>query len=197
MTSIRIPAWLRSALLATMVPALCSCGDGTITFGGDDDDDDDVTLTVEGNLDDISPVTGRNIVVFVYDLDDDDDDRCPCPSAPPPATTPGKAAVLVSGETEFTLSGIDSGPIAVIFLLDNAGDQADGEINEGDPIAVLDDVDCELDDLAGNLTVTLDDVDIVFEAFDEENPVIDCTVGRPPAAGRARADEITQAVRDD
>jgi len=192
MTSISLPAWLRAALLAMFIPALCSCGEGTVTFaGGDDDDDDDATVSVEGNLDDVTPVTGREIVVFVYDIDDSEDDhRCPCPTAPDPDITEGKAIVLTSGETEFTITGIDAGPIGIVFLLDNSGDNADGQIDPGDQIAVLDDVDCELDDVEGNVTITLEDIDIQFYDYDPV-PTGECTDGSPPTLGRARADQIT------
>jgi len=180
--------WTRAIVAAGLV-ALFGCGEGTVTFGGDDDDDDETsTVTVKGNIDDVTPVTGRNIVVFVYNIpDEDDDDRCPCPAQPDPED-PGKAAVLASGETEFSLSGLDSGPIGVVFLLDQAGDAADGQIDEGDPIAILEDVDCELDDVGANLTVTLDDIDISFS----DAPPEDCQGGNPPADGRARADLISK-----
>ncbi|MFN2376344.1 MAG: hypothetical protein ABR538_07385 [Candidatus Binatia bacterium] len=182
-----------SALLALIAGFSPGCGEGTIVFPGDDDDDDLATVTFQGNIDDVSPVTSRDIVVFVYTIDDDSD-RCPCPPDPSASLT-GKAAVLASGETEFTLSGLRSGAFGVVFLLDNAGDNADGEINPGDPIAVLDDIDCELDDIPGKRTVTLDDVDIAFSSA----AAGDCTgdSGNPPVAGRARADRITQQLTDD
>lgn len=179
------------ALVAILSGLAPGCGDGTIVFPGDDDDDDLATVTFRGNIDDVSPVTSRDIVVFVYSIDDDSD-RCPCPPDPSDSLS-GKAAVLASGETEFTLSGLPSGAFGVVFLLDNAGNNADGEINPGDPIAVLDDIDCELDDIPGNRTVTLDDVDIAFSSAEPG----DCTSGTPPVTGRARADRITQQLTDD
>lgn len=184
------PGRWTGTLVAAGLVALLGCGEGTVTFGsGDDDDDDTATVTVEGNIDDVTPVTGRNIVVFAYNIPSAEDvDRCPCPAQANP-DDPGKAAVLESGETEFTLTGLDSGPLGVVFLLDNSGDAADGEINPGDPIAVLDDVDCEIEDVEGNVTVTLDDVDIQFNAA----PTTQCEDGDDPAVGRARADEITVA----
>lgn len=209
---------------AAMAGIFAACSGDTIVFPGDDDNDDDTaTVTVKGNLDDISPVTTRDIVVFVYNVDDDtdlgvcdngphegescgtDDDctegvdvghcdagQCPCPAFPAD-TSQGKAAVVESGETEFTLSGLDNGAIKIVFLLDNAGDDADGHIDPGDPIAILDDEDCEIDNLDGNVTITLKDVDIEFAA----DPVLDCQIGSPPASGRARADQITQERTDD
>jgi len=185
----RLRAWSRAALLAALLPVLGSCGEGTVTFGRDDDDDDgNATVTVKGNLDEVTPVTSRDVVVFVYEITDDSD-RCPCPPAPPSETTQGKSAVVASGETEFTLTGLDAGPIGVVFLLDNAGSNADGQIDPGDQIAILDDVDCELNDVDGNITVTLEDVDLLFSPA----PTTDCTGGDEPAIGRARADEITKA----
>ena len=67
---------------------------------------------------------------------------------------------------------------------------ADGQIDPGDPIAILDDIDCNLNDVQSGLTVTLKNVDLLFSSA----PVADCTDtnGSPPAKGRARADTITQ-----
>ncbi len=178
---------MRIALLSFVVSALPSCGEGTVTFGGGDDDGN-TTVTVKGNIDDVSPVTTRDIVVFVYAVDKSDGEQCPCPSFPSDRSR-GKAAVVESGETDFSLSQLRSGAIRVVFLLDNAGNAADGQIDEGDLIAVLDDVDCELEAVKGNLTVTLKDVDIQFA----ETAAADCGNGTPPAVGRARADQITQA----
>lgn len=181
---------------ACLTAVLCGCGGGTIVFPGDDDDDDsEARVTFTGNLDSVSPVTTNDIVVFVYEIDDDSD-RCPCPLDPldpnnqpnPSYPLDGKAVVLSEGETEFTVSDLDPGAFGVILLLDNAGDNADGEINPGDRVAILDDVDCELDDIEGRRTVTLEDIDVVFSA----NPTDQCQEGDPPVAGRARADRITQ-----
>jgi len=196
----RFSPWARSALAAVFLGLVASCGEGPIVFPGDDDDDDNTeTVTVEGNIDDVSPVTSREIVVFVYNLVDSNDDPdnpsdpavCPCPSDPSVAgaSTQGKAAVVESGETEFSLTGIDTGPISLVFLLDEAGDSADGQIDPGDPIAVLDDVDCELEDVDSQITVTLKDVDLFFAPA----PLADCETGTPPVSGRARADQITKA----
>jgi len=197
MTPTRFHAWSRTALLAAAGFAASSCGNGTVTFGnGDGDNDGNATVTVKGNLDNVSPVTSREVVVFVYDIDSNDNsDRCTCPPNPS-CSTQGKADVLASGETEFTLTGLFAGPLGVVFLLDNSGNYADGQIDPGDPIAVLDDVDCQLDDVGGNLTVTLKDVDIAFSPAPADVCAAtkdDCMVDNPPAAGRARADQITLA----
>lgn len=174
-----------AAFGAALTAPVAGCGGGDISFGGDDDDNT-LRVTFKGNLDSVTPVTSRDIVVFVYTIDDDDDtDRCPCPPLPD-LTYEGKAAVLSSGETEFSISGLKPDKFGVVFLLDKAGDQADGEINPGDEIAILDDDDCRLEDVPGNVTVTLNDIDIDFSTL----PEVDCTVGNPPADGRARAETI-------
>jgi hypothetical protein len=211
----RFPSWARALLALTIAGAITACSGEDIVFPGDDDDDDEATVTVTGNIDDVSPVSTRDIVVFVYHVDDDTDrgvctiggvangescgedlacvvgtcdaGRCPCPAFPGD-TSEGKAAVIESGETEFSVSGLANGAIKVVFLLDNPGDDADGQIDDGDPIAILDDEDCEIDDLDGGLTVTLTEVDIDFSPA----PVSQCQGDDPPASGRARADRITQ-----
>lgn len=184
------PQPLRAAALAApLVAALvAACGSGNITFGGGGGGgNDNAKVTFTGNLKSVSPVTTRDIVVFVYNIDDDSD-RCPCP--PDPSNNPnGKAVVLSSGTTTFTVSDLDrdNGKFGVVFLLDNAGNAADGQIDPGDPIAILDDVDCELGDVSSRITVNLKDVDLLFSA----TPTDQCQDGTPPAEGRARADQIT------
>lgn len=178
------PSFVIACLTACFVAA---CGSGTVTIGGGGNDGKKVT--VAGNLRDVSPVTSRDIVVFVYRIDDDDpSDRCPCPPDPSSSSV-GKAQLLESGTTEFSLSGLDSGSFGVVFLLDNAGNSADGTIDPGDPIAILDDPDCDLEDVRGDITITLEDVDVAFSS----TPATECRSGvvDPPAAGRARADLVT------
>lgn len=183
-----VPLIAGAALLASCLLLTASCGKGTVSFGGGDEDNK-AKVTFKGDLDEVSPVTARDIVAFVYSIDDDSD-RCPCPPDPSASGT-GKAVVLSSGETSFTISGLEAGTFGVVFLLDNAGDLADGQIDPGDPIAILDDPDCRLDDVKPNLTVTLDDVDILFD----DSPA-DCTTGGVdnPAPGRARARTITKVT---
>lgn len=173
-----------SGLFASML--LASCGKGTITFGGDGDGGS-AKVVVRGNLDEVFPVTSRDIVAFVF-LADDEVDRCPCP-ADASASATGKAVVLTSGQLEFSLANLAPGRLSVMFLLDEPGNDADGEIDPGDPIAILDDLDCKLDNVAGNRTVTLTDIDIAFD----EAPEAECKNGvpDPPAAGRARARLVT------
>lgn len=182
-------------LAALLVAGLvASCGSGTVTIGGGGGGTVK-KVTIKGNIRDVSPVTSRDIVVFAYRLPDDDTtDRCPCPPDPSSATT-GKAQVLESGSTEFSLAGVEAGNIGVVFLLDNAGTNADGTIDPGDPIAILDDLSCRLEDMKGDTTATLTDVDILFDTAPVSNdpldPDNDCEVGDPPAEGRARARSIT------
>ena len=187
------------ASLTILIPLAfaASCGGGDFVFGGDDGDNP-TKVTFTGNLNTVTPVTSRDIVVFVYNIDDNSD-RCPCPANPCPDSSScvnlGKTAVLESGETEFTISDLEPGAFGVVFLLDNSGVNADGEINPGDPIAVLDDTDCQLDDINGKITATLKDVDIDFEASPSDPTTTlpgsdQCSEGNPPAPGRARADLI-------
>jgi hypothetical protein len=202
----------RAALLvAAATLGIASCGGDTVIFGGGDGGNSDSTVTFKGNLDQVSPPLSRDIVVFVYDTDDSvlSGDRCPCP-APRSCVggtsekaacyadadcgggscdlpTAGKAAVIPAGSSDFSVSGLESGSFSVVFLLDNAGTGADGEINAGDPIAILDDVDCQLDDVHQNLTVTLKDIDVAFSS----SPTSDCQDGNSPAVGRARANVVT------
>lgn len=176
--------------------ALVSCGSGTVTIGGGDDGgNDNAKITVKGNIRDFTPVTTRDIVVFAFTIDKDDTTkRCPCPPDPSDSSS-GKAVTITDGSTEFTLSGLDAGSIGLIFLLDNAGTNADGTIDPGDPVAILDDVDCDLEDVRSTLTVTLKDVDLAFSSTpvsdDPLAPNDDCKIGDPPAEGRARADLVT------
>ncbi len=168
---------MRRSLCAAMVALLAlawGCSEGTVKFGGDTDQEENPVI-VTGNIDDVTPVNTRDIVVFVFtDLTDDDDgvvDFKPFADA--------EAVVVESGSSEFTIDDVQNGALTVVFLLDNAGDAADGEINDGDQVAVLADDDGRLDDVRAGTTVTIDDVDIDFAAF-------------PPAAEGAIADEITK-----
>jgi hypothetical protein len=170
-----------------LLVVLASCGSGTITFGGDDDI---ATITIRGNLDRISPVSSRDIVVFAYRIDDGSD-RCPCPPDPS-SNTSGRAVVLPTGQMQFTITDLRPGAYGVVFLLDKAGSSADGQIDPGDPIAILDDIDCQLNDVRGKQTVVLEDVDLLFDAA----PAAECRQGvvDPPAPGRARASRIRKQI---
>lgn len=151
---------------------LAGCGERTLEFGGDRDDTKTVII-VRGNIDDVVPVSTRDIVVFVFtnlrdpgtfaDFDD------------------GEIAVIESGSSEFTVSDVDSGDITIVFLLDEAGNDADGQIDPGDPIATLLDPDDELDDVRSGLVVEATNIDINFT---------DAEAGNLPAPGDAEADQI-------
>ncbi len=159
-------------LLSASLLVTAGCGDRTLEYGGNRDNTKTV-VTVRGNIDDVVPVTTRDIVVFVFtnlrdpgtfqDFDD------------------GEIAVIESGSSEFTVTDVDRGHITVVFLLDEAGNNADGEINADDPIATLDDPDNELDDVRAGLTVEARDIDINFG---------DSASGNLPAPGVAEADDI-------
>src|SRR5690349_5291892 len=87
---------------------LASCGGGDIVFPGDDGggNDNPRTVTLKGNIDQVAPVTTRDIVVFAFNVADSDY-TCPCPGDSS-ASLNGKAAVIASGTTEFTISGLDN-----------------------------------------------------------------------------------------
>lgn len=187
---------LAAALLSSFVVA--SCGGGTVTFGGGGDGGNTKKVIIKGNIRDVSPVSSNDIVVFAYKLPDDDTtDRCPCPPDPSDSTV-GKAQVLPDGSLDIALPGVDVGTIGVIFLLDNPGIYADGTIDPGDPVAILDDLNCRLENMEGNVTVTLTDVDISFSATPVSNdplhPDNACEISDPPATGRARARTLTLAA---
>jgi len=190
--SLAIPV---AAMLACTLAA--ACGSGTVTIG-DGGNTNGKKVAIKGNIRDVSPVTSRDIVVFAFRLDDSDTtDRCPCPPDPSGSTV-GKAVVLASGSTTFSLSSLDAGNIGVVFLLDNPGNAADGTIDPGDPIAILDDLSCRLEDMKGDVTATLTDVDLSFNSAPVSNdplsPDSDCDISDPPASGRARARTLTLAA---
>jgi len=194
-TAYRKPSDLVALVIVLSAALAPACGGDDFTFGGGDGNSP-TKVTVTGNIRNQNPVTSRDVVVFAYNVDNvtADTDKCPCPTNPCPSSAvcpdvTGKTTVLADGATDFTLSGIEPGALRVVFLLDKAGSDADGEINAGDPVAVLDDTDCQLTDVGGKLTVTLKDVDIDFAAVPD-----DCSTGSPPAAGRARADQITKTT---
>ena len=164
------------SLIAACLLLQIGCGEGTVKLGGDRDDTETI-LTVTGTLDDVTPVTTRDILVFVFTNLVDDGTFS--------SFDDGEVVVLPTTESSFTLEDVDSGDISVIFLLDNAGDTADGTIDTGDPIAVLADPDDDLEDVRAGLTVTIERVDINFT--DEE-----LTSGL--AAGTAEAEDIDRVA---
>jgi hypothetical protein len=151
-----------AASLAMIALLACgSCSEGTVEFGGDREDTKTL-LTVRGTFDDIVPVSTRDIVVFIYtNLRDpgvfQDFDA-------------GDVVVIKSGTTEFAIETVESGDLTVVFLLDNPGTEADGQIDEGDTFAELRDPDNagdpydELQDVRSGLVVEISDIDIDFIA---------------------------------
>ena len=77
--------------------------------------------------------------------------------------------------------GVEVGAIvkSLVFLLDDEGGQADRRIDPGDPIAILQDPDCVLEDVPNKFIVQADNVLINFG--EEDAPGF-------PAPGEAEAD---------
>ncbi len=163
---------LRVLAMVLIAAASAHCGNGTLEYGGDRDNTKTV-VTIRGTLDDVIPVTTRDIVVFAFtnlrdpgvfqDFDD------------------GETVVIAAGSSEFSIADVDSGDITVVFLLDDPGNEADGQIDDGDPIATLADPDNELENVRAGLTVEARDIDINFT---------DATSINLPAPGVAEADII-------
>jgi hypothetical protein len=141
------------------------------------------TVDVDGNIEAVTPDgTGRDIVVFVYTLKNEQQD-CADPQLPDDGTQ-SQERTLTEGETVFEVRNAKAGRLVVAFLLDNPGHDADGKIDPGDPVAVLEDPDCILEDVPNKYIVHAADVRINF-TFDEVNGF--------PAPGRAEADSLTEA----
>lgn len=136
---------------------------------------------VMGSIDGVTPDTGRDIVVFVYRVKDAPAD-CTSPVLPEDGT-PYESEELSDGATTFDLRNIKTGRFVVVFLLDNEGKDADGRIDPGDPIAVLDDPECVLDDVPKNYVVEINDVRANFGLGD---------VLGYPEPGRAEAGELKE-----
>lgn len=141
------------------------------------------TADVNGNIDDVRPAdTGRDIVVFVYRSKGDAAD-CSNPVLPDQSGS-FQSEQLEDGETDFRIRNSQAGRLTVVFLLDEAGREADGRIDPGDPIAVLNDPDCILDDVPNKYIVTAEDVRINFT---------DSNANGFPAPGRAEAARLSEA----
>lgn len=149
-----------TSLVVAALLVLGSCSEGNVQFGGDRDENNNSILTVKGTFDDILPVTTRDIVIFIFtNLRD-------------PGTfqefDSGEVVVVKNGTIEFSMEQVESGDLTVVFLLDNPGTEADGQIDEGDPVAILDDPDKELEDTRSGLTIEIDDIDINFTDEDAD-----------------------------
>lgn len=144
------------------------------------------TADVRGNIAAMFPARGdRDIVVFVYRLKNPVDD---CEEPGFPTEDDGSQSVVLrgnQGETEFEVRNVPAeGRLVVVFLLDGEAGDADGRIDPGDPIAVLNDPGCVLDEVPNKYIVQADDVEINFSIEDQ--------IGFPDA-GRAEADSLTEA----
>jgi hypothetical protein len=138
------------------------------------------TADVRGNVADVLPAgTGRDIVVFVYTSKDEQVD-CENPELPV-EDTQTQVRVLQDGETQFEVRNAKAGHLTVVFLLDEPGNDADGKIDPGDPIAILNDPDCVMDDVPNKYIVFAEDVDINFGLTEPANF---------PAPGRAEAADL-------
>ncbi|MFN2425864.1 MAG: hypothetical protein ABR587_05405 [Candidatus Binatia bacterium] len=137
------------------------------------------TANVGGDIAAVLPDdTGRDIIVFVYQLGDVENEDCEEPELPDDSTR-YKFEILEAGETTFTVPNSRIGRLVVAFLLDGEGRDADGRIDPGDPVAVLNDPGCVLDDVPENYVVDIADTRINFSDDDQ--------VGFPDP-GRADAD---------
>jgi hypothetical protein len=170
---------LSNFVLASVVAVvIAGTGCGSIYGGGGGP-----TIDVEGNVDEVLPAPGdRDIVVFVFTLRDPLPD-CSEPELPEEGTQ-YQSRILQPGETVFDVQNAKAGSIVVAFLLDNPGRDADAEIDPGDPVAILEDPNCVMDDVPNKYIVNAADVDINFTLT---NPV------DFPAAGRAEANPLTEA----
>lgn len=156
---------------------LTSCG----IYGGDGGGP---TADVRGNIEATTPEVGeRDIVVFVYTLKEEDPFDCVEPDLPD-LDRQEQSRILQPGETEFEVRNAKAGRLVVVFLLDEPGKDADGRIDPGDPVAILNDPDCVLDDVPNKYIVQAEDVRINFSLDDEDDF---------PAPGRAEAASLTEA----
>jgi len=142
-------------------------------------------VEVTGNISAVTPGdTGRDIVVFVYRVNDEPAD-CTEPELPDQKSE--RDVTVPDGESDFDLNKIKHGRLVVAFLLDNEGKDADGRIDPGDPVAVLDDPDCVLDDVPNKYVVSATGVRINFSL--ENEPGF-------PSPGRAVAADLPEGPRD-
>ena len=140
------------------------------------------TADVRGNIEAVEPDTDRDIVVFVYHVNEELPD---CSEPELPENDDGwQSQTLSDGETEFEIRNNQAGRFIIAFLLDDPGNDADGRIDPGDPVAVLDDPDCILDDVPNKYIVQADDIRINFT--DDDEPGF-------PDPGRAEADDLSEA----
>jgi hypothetical protein len=147
------------------------------------------TIKVLGNIRDLYPeVAGARIVVFVFTnlapenigddgrIDFDDDGTF---------SFDKQRSIAVASDAdslEFTVTQVESGDLTVVFLQDDVSNP-DGQIDPGDPHAILSDPDDVLENARNGETIEATDVDI------ELVPDADDTVS-------AEAETI-RSIRDD
>jgi hypothetical protein len=110
----------------------------------------------------LRPATTRPLVTFVFvDLKD-----------------PGNfqdfrdaEVALVKDDRSFIVPHLAAGDLTIVFLLDQAGVNQDGTIDQGDPIAIFQDATGRLQNLSAEAEVVLEDVDIAFDLTTPENGV--------------------------
>lgn len=164
------------ALGAAMLLHAMGCGS---LYGGGGGGE---TAEVMGNILATNPsIAGRNIVVFVFRVKDQPAD-CHVPVLPDDNTA-YESEELQDGETTFDLTHVKTGRLVIAFLLDNEGKDADGRIDPGDPIAVLDDPSCVLDDVPNKYVVEATDILVNFDLTSAQGF---------PGPGRAEADSLTE-----
>jgi hypothetical protein len=138
--------------------------------------------TVMGNVIAVHPGRfGRDLVVFVYRLKEQVPD-CTTPELPDD-NSPYWSETLKDGATTFDLNKVKAGRYVIAILLDNEGKDADGRIDPGDPVAVLNDPACLLDDVPNKYIVEAVDVRVNFGLDDEDGF---------PEPGRAEADLLKE-----
>lgn len=175
----RFPMGFRAFLGMAVLAAATGCG-GLYGGGGGGGN-----VEVIGEIEAIFPDdTDREIVVFVYRVKDEPAD---CTEPELPDNKAEKDQTLDLGETEFDLNKIRKGRLVIAFLLDNPGKDADGRIDPGDPVAVLNDPDCVLDDVPPKYVVEAHDVRINFSLDDD-------VIGFPES-GRAEAGDLSEGPR--
>jgi hypothetical protein len=164
-------------LLLSAAAALAGCG-GLFGGGGGGGD----TAEVMGNILDTTPeIGGRNVVVFAYRVKDVPAD-CTTPVLPRTNDTNSNEE-LKDGNSTFDMTKVKTGRLVLVFLLDNPGKDADGKIDPGDPVAVLDDPECVLDDVPNKYVIEATDIKINFGLTD---------VLGFPAPGRAEAGNLKE-----
>ena len=161
----------RLALILGISALTClACGDGSLTLVGDGNGNSQQdTAKVQGNVRDLNPqVAGANVVVFVFtDLANAvNEDGTLEFNTDGTLTFEKQRSVNIDSEAdpmEFTVVQVESGNVTVVFLQDDANDP-DGQINPGDPYAVLEEPNDVLKNVRNGETIQITDVDLDFDA---------------------------------